>query len=621
MASRFDENRANGSDILTSVTPEGILAVIVVAGVIAAMATNRVAVETAMVAGLLILVLLGTVDPQAALSGFAHPAVIAISALFVVAAGLRETGATTVAAPLLLGRPKSVALAQLRLMAPVALLSAFINNTPVVAMYLPLVHDWANRIRISPSKFLIPLSFASLLGGQLTLIGSASNLIVMGLYLQYLQSAGLPAPSHVLEFWGPALLGLPAAVVGIAYLMLASRVLIPDRLAVPDDLSEAEEWTVDMEVIPGSLLAGARIESSALRGRRGLRLYEIERNGTVIESPAPDTRLEAGDRLGFTGNLDSIVALWRVRGLAPPERRKSGVVTDPDKRELVEAIVAPGSSLVGRTVRETRFRTLFNAAVVAIRRGGATVRARIRDIRLEPGDTLLLEAPKGFVRSHRSSRHFYVVFAIPGFVATRHNRLRRAVAVFLLLVAGLIAAPWEPVVVCLAAAVLMVVLGCVRPPRALAEVSLQVIVAIAAALGMSAALEQTGAASVIAGWLLDACRDIGLGDRGMLFVMILTASGFSQVITKNGAAALMFPVAKATADALNVHIEPFAFSLIFGCGLSFLSPVAYQTNLMVYGPGGYRFLDFPRIGAPLTIVLATLGALLCPLAFPFRPMP
>ena len=594
---------------------------VVVAGVIAAMATNRVAVETAMLAGLVVLVLLGTVDPQAALSGFAHPAVVAIAALFVVVAGLRETGATTFVAPLLLGRPKTVALAQFRLMAPVALLSAFINNTPVVAMYLPLVHDWANRIRISPSKVLIPLSFASLLGGQLTLIGSASNLIVMGLYLQYLQSAGLPAPSHVLEFWGPALLGLPAAVVGIAYLMVASRVLIPDRLAVRDDLSEAEEWTVDMEVIPGSVLAGARIESSAIREREGLRLYEIERNGTVIESPAPDTRLEAGDRLGFTGNLDSIVALWRVRGLAPPERRKSGVVADPDKRELVEAIVAPGSSLVGRTVRETRFRTLFNAAVVAIRRGGATVRARISDIRFEPGDALLLEASKGFVRSHRSSRHFYVVFALPGFVATRHIRFRRAAAVFLLLVAGLIAAPWEPVVVCLSAALLMVVLGCVRAPRALAEVSLQVIVAIAAALGMSAALEQTGAASVIAESLLSACRDIGLGDRGTLFVLILTAAGFSQVITQNGAAALMFPVAKATADALNVHIEPFAFSLIFGCGLTFLTPVGYQTNLMVYGPGGYRFLDFTRIGAPLTILLAALGALICPLAFPFRPVP
>ena len=600
---------------------EGIISVGVVAGVVAALVTNRVAVETAMLAGLTILVLLGAVDPAAALSGFAHPAVISIAALFVVAAGLRETGATVAAAPLLLGRPKTVASAQFRLMAPVAVLSAFINNTPVVAMYLPLVRVWANRIRVSSSKLLIPLSFASILGGQLTLIGSASNLIVMGLYLEYLEVSGLAAPHHLLNFWGPALLGLPAALVGIAYLMGASRVLIPDRLGVPDDPTDAQEYTVQMDVLPGYSIASATIESSGLRQLPGLHLFEIERDGAVLEAPPPDTRLRAGDRLGFTGILDSVVDLQRIRGLAPPERRKSGVVTDPGKRELVEAVVAAGSPLTGHTVREMRFRTLFQAAVVAVRRNGDAVHSRIGDIRLEAGDTLLLEAPNGFAQAYRSSNHFYLVSAVPDFVPPRHDRLRRAVTVFCLMVAGFLVAPWEPVVVCLAAALLMVCLGCVRASRALADVSLQVIVAIAAALGMSAALEQTGAANAIATWLLDTCRNMGLGNRGMLFVMMLTGSAFAQVITKNGAAALMFPIAKATADELNLHLEPFAFSLIFGCGLSFLSPVAYQTNLMVYGPGGYRFLDFPRVGAPLTILLAALGALLCPLVFPFRQMP
>lgn len=599
---------------------EGILSVAVVAGVIAALITNRVAVETAMLAGLVALVLLRVVDPAAALSGFAHPAVITIAALFVVAAGLRETGATVAAAPLLLGRPKTIASAQFRLMAPVAVLSAFINNTPVVAMYLPLVRDWANRIRVSPSKLLIPLSFASILGGQLTLIGSASNLIVMGLYLEHLEVSGLAAPSHVLKFWGPALLGLPAALVGITYLMGASRVLIPDRLRVPDDPTDVQEYTVQMDVLSGFSIASATIESSGLLQLPGLHLFEIERDGEVLEAPPPELRLRAGDRLGLTGTMDSVVDLQRVRGLAPPERRKSGV-TDPGKRELVEAVVAAGSPLAGHTVREMRFRTLFHAAVVAVRHRGDAVRSRIGDIRLEAGDTLLLEAPKGFAHAYRSSNHFYLVSAVPDFAPPRHDRLRRAVTVFCLLIAGLLAAPWEPVVVCLAAALLMVCLGCVRASRALTDVSLQVIVAIAAALGMSAALEQSGAAQAIATWLLDTSSDIGLGNRGMLFVMMLTGSAFAQVITKNGAAALMFPIAKATADELNLHLEPFAFSLIFGCGLSFLSPVAYQTNLMVYGPGGYRFLDFPRIGAPLTILLAALGALLCPLVFPFRQMP
>ena len=574
-----------------------------------------------MIGGLAILILAGSVDTSAALAGFAHPAVISIAALFVVAAGLRETGATVAVAPFLLGRPKSLASAQFRLMAPVALLSAFINNTPVVAMYLPIVRDWADRIRVSPSRLLIPLSFSSILGGQLTVIGSASNLIVMGLYLEYLDGAGLAAPGHALQFWGPALLGLPAAVVGIAYLMVMSGRLIPDRLRIPEAHAGATRYTVQMNVRKGSPLAGMTIGASGLHERDGLHLYQLLRHGTTIRSPQSGVRLEEGDQLSFTGNPDAVIDLQRVRGIAPPERDKSGTVTDPAQRELVEAVVAAGSPLAGRTVRESRFRTLFQAAVVAVRRSGATLEESVGDIRLAPGDTLLLEAPKGFARAYRSSSHFYLVSTVAGFEPPRYNRLWRSAAAFCVLIAGLLAAPWEPVVTCMTAALLMVGLGCIAASRALAEISVQVIVAIAAALGMSAALEQTGAASAIAEWLLEACRAVGAGDRGMLFVMILTGSAFSQVITKNGAAALMFPVAKATADELNLHMEPFAFSLIFGCGLSFLSPVAYQTNLMIYGPGGYRFLDFPRVGFPLTLLLAALGAALCPILFPFQPLP
>ena len=575
-----------------------------------------------MIAGLTLLLLAGTVSPAAALSGFSHPAVISIGALFVVAAGLRETGATVTAARYLLGRPNSVRAAQLRLMLPVALLSGFINNTPVVAMYLPIVRDWADRIRISPSRLLIPLSFSSLLGGQLTVIGTASNLIVMGLYIDYLSMTGLPPLNRSLEFWGPAMLGLPMAAVGICYLLLTSSFLLPDRLHPPEAAPvDAPQYTVQMHLRKGSRLAGATLASSGLRQRPGLHLYGIEREGRRLPFLPPDTRLEAGDILGFTGNPDAVIELQRVRGLAPPERETSGTVTDPGNRELVEAVVAAGSPLAGTTVRESRFRSLFGAAVVAVRRSQITLRQSVGDIRLEPGDTLLLEAPRGFARAFRSSPHFYLVSTVPEFVPPRHNRLGRSAAVFCLLIAGLSVGPWEPAIVCLTTALLMIGLGCITASRALADISISVVVTIAAAIGMGAALEQTGAAAAIATSLLDAVRAIGAGNRGTLFMMILTASGFSQLIHKNGAAALMFPVAKATADELNLHLEPFAFSLILGCGMSFVSPVSYQTNLMVYGPGGYRFLDFSRVGVPLTILLAALGALLCPFVFPFRPLP
>lgn len=599
----------------------GLLSVIVVAAVVIALATNRVAIEFAMLAGLVLQIVLGAVAPTAALAGFAHPAVIAIAALFVVAAALRETGATRAVAPALLGHPKSVFAAQFRLMAPVALLSAFINNTPVVAMYLPLVRDWARRIRVSPSQLLMPLSFASILGGQLTLIGSASNLIVMGLYLEYLRAADLAPLSATLRFWGPALLGLPAACCGIAYLLAVVPKLLPDRIGVRSDPRRKRSYTVQMDVLPGSEVAGATIESAGLRHLPGLYLFEIERAGTVLPAPGPETQLAVGDRLGFTGVLDSVVDLQKFRGLAPTERQENGPSAALAERELAEAVIAASSPLVGRTVRAARFRTLYNAAIVAVHRNGEAIRAKIGDIRLRAGDALLLEAPQGFVDLHGNSSDFYLMSSVPGFEAPRHDRLRRAAAVFALLVIGLMLAPLEPVVTCLCAALLMVAVGCLPTSKALASLSLPVIVSIAAALGMSAALEQSGAAGAIAHGLLDACRHLGIGERGMLFAMALTAAAFSQVLTKNGSAALMFPIAMATARDLHLHPEPFAFSLLLGCGLSFMSPIAYQTNLMVYGPGGYRFLDFPRVGLPLTVLLCALCAALCPLVFPFRPLP
>ena len=575
----------------------------------------------AMLAGLLLQVLVGAVEPDAAFAGFAHPAVISIAALFVVAAALRETGATTAVAPALLGRPESVLGAQFRLMAPVTLLSAFINNTPVVAMYIPLVRDWARRIRISPSKLLMPLSFASILGGQLTVIGSASNLIVMGLYLQYLDGANLPLPSTATRFWGPALLGLPAACVGMAYLLAVGHKLLPERLGPRDETRRKRSYTVQMDVLPGSPVVGSTIESAGLRQLPGLYLFEIERAGAVLAAPPPETRLAEGDRLGFTGILDSVVDLQRIRGLAPTQRGHEGALAETADRELVEAVIAARSPLVGRTVRDARFRTVYNAAIVAVHRNGEPIRSKIGDIRLEPGDVLLLEAPQGFTDLHGHASDFYLVSPISDFEAPRHDRMLRAAVVFALLVCGLTLVPLEPAVVCLCAGLLAVASGCLPPSKALASLSLPVIVSIAAALGMSAALERSGAATALSSWLLDTCRSAGVGERGMLFAMTLTASLFSQALTKNGAAALMFPVAMATARDLNLHPEPFAFSLILGCGLSFMSPVAYQTNLMVYGPGGYRFLDFPRIGAPLTLLLAGLCALLCPLVFPFRPLP
>jgi di/tricarboxylate transporter len=484
-------------------------------------------------------------------------------------------------------------------------------------MYLPIVSDWARKIRVSPSKLFLPLSFAAILGGRITLIGSASNLVVMGQYRQLWESTPGATPlSSAMQFWGPAALGLPAAILGMAYLLGASKWLLPERKPAFTSTLDARRYTVQMEIRPDSPIVGKSIEQAGLRHLPGLYLSEIERPDHVLPAPSPDTLLEAGDRLSFAGILESVVDLRKIRGLVPATNQVEKLAAGEGERSLVEAVVSHNSPLVGRTVRESRFRTTYNAAIVAVHRNGEQVKAKVGDIRLRPGDTLLLDTHRGFVDGYRNSDDFYLVSAVDGATHVRHEKAPLALAIFAAVVALLTLSELPPALVALMGAVAMVAAGCVPVGVARASVNLQVIVVIACALGLGAALQESGAAELFAGSLLEAARNLGLGARGMLLVVVLLTAACAQVLTNNGAAALMFPIAIAAAHDLHVSETPFVFVLLMGCGLNFLTPFGYQTNLMVYGPGGYRFLDFTRIGAPLTVMLAVLSAMLAPLFFP-----
>ncbi len=574
--------------------------------------------EIAMLAALAAQTLFGILPLTDALAGFAHPALMMIAALFVVAAGLTETGATQAIAQRLLGRPTSVAAAQLRLMGPVAALSAFLNNTPIVAMYLPIVSDWARKIRVSPSKLYLPLSFAAILGGRLTLIGSSSNLVVMGQYRRLWESSPGVAPlSGAMELWGPATLGLPALVLGGAYLLATSKWLLPERKPAQVSTLDARRYTVQMEVRPDSPVAGRSIEQAGLRHLPGLYLSEIERDGQSLPAPPPTAVLQAGDVLSFAGILESVVDLRKVRGLVPATNQVDKLAAREGDRSLVEAVVSHNSPLAGRTVRESRFRTAYNAAIIAVHRNGEQIHAKVGDIRLRAGDTLLLDTHRGFVDGYRNSDHFYLVSAVEGATHPRHEKAGRAIAIFVAVVALLAFSGQPPALVALLGAIAMVGSGCVTAGVARASVNLQVLVVIASALGLGAALERSGAAEAFAGTILGAAASFGLGSSAMLFVVAVLTAALAQVLTNNGAAALMFPIAIAAAHDLGVRETPFVFVLLMACGLTFLTPIGYPTNLMVYGPGGYRFLDFTRIGAPLALLLAAMAALLAPLVFPF----
>ncbi len=619
----------------------------VVALLVAALVSNRVGTDTAMLAALTLVMVAGIVEPAAAVAGFADPSVLTIAALFVVACGLSETGATAAIAHRVLGRPKGGISARFRLMIPVAAMSAFMNNTPIVAMYLPIVNDWARKLRLSPSRLYMPLSFAAIMGGACTLIGTSTNIAVNQLYLNYYaanadylsETFGLAMPSVTKQFWWVAVVGAPAAIVGIVFVAFGSKWLLPQR--VPPDSGDVERrrYTVEMMVQPGSPIVGKSIEHAGLRHLPGLFLTEIERDGNLLQAVGPEEILGAGDLLIFVGVVDSVADLLKIRGLIPATDQVKKVDTDRHTRILVEAVVSASSPLVRRTVRETQFRTRYNAAIIAVHRGGERVEGKVGDIVLQPGDTLLLSTHAGFLPAYRNSDHFYLVSGVEGAREVFHERAGLALAIMALLVllmtmpsgqafaalnerlgSDLPVRGIAPLTAAFLCATLMVWTRCCTGTTARRSINWQVLMVIGAAIGVGRAMDASGAAKAIADLIFTAAG--GLGPRGMLLAFSLLTATLCQLVTNKGAAVLMFPIAMALAAEPHggrpLSPEPFVVTLMATAASSFMTPVGFVTNLMVYGPGGYRFTDYLRLGIPLTLLVACLCAVITPMFFPFQ---
>jgi di/tricarboxylate transporter len=492
-------------------------------------------------------------------------------------------------------------------MTPVMLLSGFLNNTPVVAMFIPVVSDWCRALRLSPSKFMIPLSYATIIGGTLTLIGTSTNLVVNGLLISQMHHPGL-------RMFDILAIGLPSAIVGFLYLLVAAPRLLPDRRPAIADVADPREYTVEMLVPQGSPLAGTRIGEAGLRHLPGLYLVEIDRAGHVLAAVGPREVLMEGDRLIFAGAVDSIVDLRRVRGLVPATDQVFKLDAPRNERCLVEAVVSNTCPLVGRSIRDGQFRKQYSAVVLAVARNGERLRGKIGDIVLRAGDTLLLEARPSFIERQRSSRDFFLVSGIPDSEPLQHERAPVALAILLGMVA-LATANWLSMLqAAMLAAGLMVATGCCAVERARRSVEWPVLIVIAAALAIGGALETTGAAACLA----HGAMHFAGGSPWLTLALVYGVTMlFTEFITNNAAAALMFPIAMAGARNLGVDFMPFAIAVMMAASASFATPVGYQTNLMVYGPGGYRFGDFLRIGIPLNLLFWVLSSLVIPLAYPF----
>lgn len=583
------------------------LALGVIAAAFVLLVFTRLPADFVFLGGLAVLVVTGAVGPGAALSGFASQGLLTIGALYVVVAGLQETGGLAWVSQRVLGRPGALRAALARLTAPVMAISAFLNNTPVVAMFIPVVVDWSRRIRLQPSRLLIPLSYAAILGGMCTLIGTSTNLVVNGLVQARTGGDGL-------GMFEITRLGVPCAALGFAYLLLAGPRLLPRRRTLEAVFENPREYTVELQVNANSRLAGRTIEASGLRHLPGAFLAELIRGEQVLTAVPPDEVLRAEDRLVFVGNTASVRDLCQQHGLRPAPDQLFKLDAPRHQRCLVEAVVSSSCPLVGQTIRDGRFRNVYDAVVIAVARDGERVGGKIGDIVLRAGDTLLIESHAGFLPRQRDSRDFYLVSQVEDSTPRRFEKAPWATAILAGMVVS-VAAGWLSMLqAALLAAGLMLASGCCSPAQARRSLEWNVLLVIAAALGLGKGLEETGAAAALARALLGAA-----GEQPWLALALVYAGTaiLTELITNNGAAALVFPIAMATAERLGVSAMPFVACIMIGASASFSTPIGYQTNLMVYGPGGYRFADYLRIGVPLALLVGATAVVLAPRIWPF----
>jgi di/tricarboxylate transporter len=587
---------------------------------------RRIGPDLIMASGLVVLMIFRIVSFDEAVAGFAQRPILMIAGLFVIAGALHETGGIELIGRRLLGRPATLISAQLRMMVPVASMSAFMNTTPIVAMYLPMVNDWAKRLKIPASKLLMPLSFAGILGGQATMIGTGSNLIIMGLFIQWwetppswVQVLHVAPPSGVVSMWGAAWIGVPVAILGMAFIVLTSKWLLPDREPPVTKVQHKREYEIKMRVEGASPIVGKTIAAAGLRRLDRLYLHAIVRNDELIKGVGPTMVLEKDDHLIFVGDVRSVVDIRKIKGLVPAHEDMAKFDGKPFKRTMIESVVAENSPLVGQTIRDSQFRSTYNAAILAVHRRGNYIDGKVGDIKLQAGDTLLIESTDDFLNDWKQSPDFYLVSQVRDSRPPIHNRAWLSLFILAVLIVllttnvmGRVAAIWM-------CGLAMVLTRCISGQNARKSINLQVLIVIGAAIGIGRAVENSGLAELCSTYLLEFAQSVHIGNHGTLFLIFIMTSIAAQLMTNYGAAVIMFPIVIGAAEGIGVSPYPFVFTMMAAAGCNFLTPVTYQTNLMVYGPGGYRFMDFPRLGIPLTLLVAVLACIIAPQVFPFLP--
>jgi di/tricarboxylate transporter len=544
----------------------------------------------------------GVLNPQEALAGFGSPALITLLGLFPVSAALFKSGALDRLRALIASERIRTPRRLIALMAfVIAPVSGIVPNTPVVASLLPVVENWCHRRGLSPSRVLLPLSFSTVLGGTLTLLGSSVNLLVSDISEQLGYGS--------LELFSFTLISIPIWLAGALYLVLAPRVLLPDRGSNGDELTinpQTSSYCTEVTIPGDSELVGRSLHNSRLQRRFDVDVLELQRGGERLLPPLADRRLQAGDHLLLRVTRQDLLRLQQDHTIQlTTQGQNAGVNLDSSAggQKTVEVLLPAGSTLAGASLRELRFRQRHNATVLALRRGQETVQERLGQVVLREGDVLLLQAPLDSIRGLQASNDLLVLDRLEEDLPTvRRKPLAVSIAVGMLLLPTLTPIPLVASV--LLATVAVVASGCLRPGELQRAIRLDVILLLGSLTSFSVALKTTGLADALAAGLSQGLD--GWPTYGALMVIFIGTTLVTQVMSNAASVALLAPVAVQLAPGLDLPATALLITVLFGASQSFLTPVGYQTNLMVFGPGRYRFLDVTRYGSGLTLIMTVL---------------
>ena len=593
-------------------TTEIALTLGIIVAALALFATEKLRVDLVALMVLLAVGLLRLISPEEVFDGFANPAVITVWAVYIVSGGLFRTG---VADAMGRGILRMAGNRETRLIATIMLacgvISAFMNNVGATAMLMPAVVGISRRTKVPVSKMLIPLSFSSLLGGTMTLIGTPANILAMGI----LASAGL----STLGFFEFVPIGIILLTTGVIYMVTIGRHLLPVREGTQGrrDVYRLREYVSEVRVSDASPLAGQTLLEARLGQDYDLTVLAIERDGTGRSRIGWDTRIQTGDLLTVEGSADNLVAVREALGLTMEAERKMDVERlEPGGIKLIEATLAPNSGLVGRTLRDVRFRDRYGFTALAIWRHGAAITEKLRDVPLLFGDALLLQGSQHRVADLQAGSDFLVLEPLE-VEQVRRNKAPIAVAALVLAVLLVVFAEMHISMAMVIAAVIMILTGCLSIEEAHESIDWRTVFLVAGMLPLGMAMEATGTARYLADIMLGALGDYGA--VALLAGTYILAAAVTQAMSNAAAIVLIVPIALDTAQAMGANHITFTMAVVIGAATSFLSPVGHKANVLVFGPGGYRFFDYARVGGILTVILLIVSMIALPILWPLFP--